>query len=121
MSTSFRQSSKGIDRPAFSAAKTKKGPEYAGAFLLQSGNTTRYKPPRELRTYEFARCGIEPSLDFQGVSYKACLVADANLDQNPASKNEFCEFRQKFSDMLHMSNRGLLSCDSIFSAAGRAG
>jgi hypothetical protein len=39
-------------------------------------------------------------------------VADANLDQNRASRHEFCEFMLKFSGVLRMSNRGLLSCDS---------
>ena len=85
----------------------KKGPEYAGAFLLQSGNTTRYKPPRELQTYEHA-VGTEIRFDPQGVSYKTCWVAETNLDEFRVAGHEFCELKARFRKLLPIGNSGVV-------------
>ena len=71
---------------------------------MQSGNTTRYKPPREFNANGFHTVGTKRTLDSQGVSYKACWVAEANLDQNRAGRHEFCELMPKCSGVLRMGN-----------------
>jgi hypothetical protein len=71
-----------------------------------AGAIASMRPTNSTHT-SFHTVGTKRTLDSQGVSYKSCWVADANLDQNRATRHEFCEYGQKFSDLLQISNNHL--------------
>jgi hypothetical protein len=85
--------------------RMKKGPELRrGLSLAEREHYAIQAAPRIQRKRVFHAVGTKQSLDSQGVSYKSCRVADANLDHNRAARHEFCEFMPKCSGVLRMGN-----------------